>query len=288
MIRKALGYLISYTRTNVVRPWIFSYKYGKVLGRNRVLKTSELGRRCFILGTGPSISDQDILRFRNEETFIVNNFWKHPDYRELNPKYYVVTDPTFFPSFEGEKTDTIEDMMRRNGIVSSLPTKLFYNVKGEKFIQKNKLFPNNEIYYICQNGFFKSDLNFNVEIDKVIPEVKNVVLGALMIAGYMGFEEIYLLGCEHDFLAHPSFYEGFKHFYEEKKYDLADKKEVAYYNLNVKSYEDVIEFYRLTFRNYRLFKEKIAKTHPNVKIYNATPESFLDVFPFVKYEDVKI
>ncbi len=284
-MKKLIKYPFNYLNTNILKPRIWNFKYREILGKNRALKNTKRGKRCFILGTGPSILKQDLLRLQGEEVFVVNNFWHHPQYLKLHPNYYVITDPTYFPQNQ-EKTFLGDDLLKRDEVINKLPTKLFFNLRGKEFIQERGLYKNNEIYYLGIIGFFRSNHKFNLEIDKVIPEVKNVVLGCLIIAVYMGFEEIYLLGCEHDFFAHPRFYEGFKHFYEEKKRDSTNAEEARYYNLNVQSYEDVIESYRLTFRNYRLFKEKIAQTYPRVKIYNATPNSFLDVFPFVKYEDL--
>ena len=102
----------------------------------------------------------------------------------------------------------------------------------------------------------------------------------------MGFEEIYLLGCEHDFLAYPSNYEWSKHFYKTEDFDMKNPEDVKRYNLTVTSYESAINHAGKLFQNYRILKMKLAKEKPKVKIYNATPNSFLDVFPFINFEDL--
>ena len=105
----------------------------------------------------------------------------------------------------------------------------------------------------------------------------------------MGFEEIILLGCEHDFLAPPidKHYEGFKHFYK-TNYSGTDTEDIKNYRLSTGTYEHYISQALILFKNYRLLKEKVLKTNPGVKIFNATPNSFLDVFPTINFENIKL
>ena len=62
----------------------------------------------------------------------------------------------------------------------------------------------------------------------------------------------------------------------------------GYYAMSVVPYENRIYQAGILFKNYRLIKEKFSKNRPDIKIYNATPDSFLDVFPMIKFEDIKL
>lgn len=272
-----------------IKPILLERKYRPTLKKNLVLRDSQKAKRCFILATGPSIQQQDLIRLKDEHTFMLNTFWQHPDYVRINPKYYVVVDTYNFPTTDNRGSAWVQDLIDRNKVVSTCNTKLFFNIAGEKFIAEQKLFSQNEIYYLAFNRFFTDDLKFNIEIDKVLPNVKNVVIACIMTAAYMGFEKIYLLGCEHDFLAHPSqlHYQGFQHFYK-TNYSAESKEDVQQYALDVMSYERHIDHTKILFKNYRLLKEKLMREKPNVKIFNATPGSFLDVFPFVQYEAIAL
>lgn len=283
--------------TNILRNRLGSYfLYSKNKGglfRNKELKNKFKGKRCFIIGNGPTIENQNLLKLKNEKTFVVNTFWNYPQYKQINPKYYVLIDSEVFPIkdkngkfIQKRGSFFIEELKKHKKIVESCSSKLFFHIKGREFIEENNLFSNNDIYYLAFNGFFNDNLDFNLKIDKPIPNVKNVILASLIIAIHMGFEEIYLLGCEHDFLAHPNHYEGFKHFYA-TRYNQENPEDVANYALDIMPYEEHIRHVGILFKNYRLVKAKITKTHPQVKIFNATPNSFLDVFPFKKYEDIK-
>lgn len=263
------------------------YSYRGVLRRNTGLKNAKAGGRCFILGNGPSLNTQDLKRLANEETFVVNTFWNHPQYKEINPKYHIVIDWDVFPR-SGQKNNFFSDeLLQKCEFLSSCPTKFFFHAFGKEFIEKKCLLKNNSIYYLLNQGILDDNLRFNIEIDKTIPYTKNVIVAAIMIAIYMGFEEIYLLGCEHDFLAYPqqNHYERFPHFFK-NPYDLEKKELTDYYAMAIMPYEKHVYSTLVLFKNYRLLKEKIAKEKPDVKIYNATPNSFLDVFPMVKFEDI--
>lgn len=280
---------------NLIRPikkrinsWALSRKHRPTLELNTHLLNQYLGQRCFIVGNGPSIKDQDLTRLKNEETFVVNTFWNHLQYQTINPKNYVLVDAEFFPTDEKPHNFWSLDLVNKKEILKSCPTRLFFNINGKNFVEKNELFPDNPLHHLFFDGLFDERLKFNLDINGPVPTPKNVIIAALMCAIYMGFEEIYLLGCEHDFLAHLNYFEGFKHFHETQKYDPTNEKQAKYFALPTNSYEAFIHHTKILFQNYRLLKIKTARTHPGVRIYNATPNSFLDVFPRVKFEDIKI
>ena len=54
------------------------------------------------------------------------------------------------------------------------------------------------------------------------------------------------------------------------------------------SYEDNVAHVLQLFKNYRLLYKKLGRTHPDIKIFNATPNSYLDIFPMIDFKDIKI
>lgn len=257
--------------------------YQNILEKNSIFTKSKNGKTCFIIGNGPSVADQDLTKLANQETFVMNSFWRHPQYKTINPKYFLGVS---LPHDLNSKESLIwnQDFNGANPVISTVPeTKLFFSNKAKEFIEANNLFKNNPIHYILQRGFIEKDLNFNMDPTKPFPFTKNTVLLSLLLAVHMGFEKIYLLGCEHDFLAHPSYraYTDFKHFYAEPASFIPESWQNP-------RYENAIYGGLKLFQNYRFFKERITRDFPQVEIYNATPESFLDIFPFVKFEDLKL
>lgn len=265
--------------------WKLQRQYSSLLERNYALKNSQKGKRCFIIGNSPSINNQDLTRLAGEETFVVNAFWFHPQYRQIKPKNYVVIDADAFPD---HKTAYVKDeFLKREKELTVLPTRFFFNLNAIPFVNKSKNFSKAEVYYVGVGGHINERLRFNIEIEKLIPAVKNVILGAIIIAAYMGFEEIYLLGCDHDFAAYPYPNYRHNHFYGALEFDATDAAARTYYATGTRgSYESMLDSMKTLFRNYRLVKELLSSTHPNLKIYNASPGSFLDTFPLVKYEEI--
>ena len=258
-------------------------KYQEILDKNSIFYQSKAGKVCFIVGNGPSINSQDLTKLINLETFLMNSFWRHPQYKIIRPKYYLgVSLPHGLGSTQTLIWD--QDFPGSNPVISSVPeTKLFFSIAAKEFIEKNNLFPQNPIYYILQQELIDKSLNFNVDPTKPMPFTKNSALLTMLLAVNMGFETIYLLGCEHDFAGHPSgqAFTDFKHFYNEPPGAIPD------YWANTR-YEDILAGTLRLFQGYRFFKEKMAKSHPQVKVFNSTPNSFLDVFPYKKFEEIDI
>lgn len=273
---------------NKIKAKTLAYSYRDTLRRNITLKDTKKGR-CFIIGSGPSVKEQDLLRLKNEQTIVVNSFWNYDKYKELNPKYYVLIDGDVFPQ-PGQKLNFFtEKFLEKAEMLASCPTEFFFHALAKDFFDRTKSLPKNKVHHILSYGNLKKNGNFNIDISKPIPHGRNVIVTSIMLAAYMGFEEIYLLGCEHDFLAYPSYkhYEKFPHFFN-NPYDLSKKEDVDYYAMAIMPYENHIYSSLVLFKNYRLLKEKLAIEKPAIKIYNATPNSFLDVFPMVKFEDIKL
>mgnify|MGYP001610770756 CR=1 FL=1 len=179
----------------------------------------------------------------------------------------------------------------------------FFHIKGKSLIERERLFSKNKIYYLSSQGIISEHFDFNIDLDKTLPWPKNSILSCLMIAVYLGFREIYLLGCEHNFLTlNVGIEQGRKktldHFFVNEELESmtnmsekeAKDKIIARFR-HWEGHEDytyeskMAQIIRL-FKNYRLFYQKVRKLHPDIKIFNATPNSYLDVFPSIPYEDI--
>jgi hypothetical protein len=250
------------------REFLDASKAKKVILKNQELKDIYKEKRCFIIGNGPSIKDQDLTLLKNEITFVANNFYLHKDFNKIAPKYYTAIDPTFF------RENEVNLKWFSNLQEKAKNCTFFFSWKAHSIFQKYNLFPNHKVYYLFSSGEFKENGNFQIAINKRIPSLINVTLASLFIAKYFGFKEIYLLGCDHDWLAQPSNL-PLSHFYE---YD----KDPFYNGTHRTTYEEILTEILELFRFYRLIKTKFG----DINIYNATKNSFLDVFEKVNYEDI--
>lgn len=296
----AIKYRFSYVYRNLIYPRLLTRKYQDILAKNLEIKNKYLGQRCFILGSGPSIKDLDLDQLKNERVFVVNEFDRHPQFKNLRHVYHVLADACYF--IDDKNTYFWERLKHKSDITNSAVT-YFFHVKGKVLVEKEKLFSKNKIHYLSSHGIISDHFDFNINLDKTLPWPKNSILSCLMIAVYMGFREIYLLGCEHNFLVLNAGIERgqpktLNHFFVNAELEQMKEmnKEEAEEKIKTRfghweghedfTYESKLAQILRLFKNYRLFYKKVRKLYPDIKIFNATPNSYLDVFPSIKYEEL--
>jgi hypothetical protein len=100
-----------------------------------------------------------------------------------------------------------------------------------------------------------------------------VAQACLLLALYMGYRNIYLVGLDHDWLASPT-----KHTYFFDK-DPHWRDDAADF-----PYEIIMESILRLWKSYRHLREFAFAR--GTRIFNATRGGFLDVFPRVEYESL--
>ncbi|MBI2064472.1 MAG: hypothetical protein HYT62_00240 [Candidatus Yanofskybacteria bacterium] len=291
-ILSKIRHVDSYLYRNLIAPRLYSWRDRKILEKNLELKNKYAGKRCFIIGGGPSVSNIDLGILSNEYTFVMAEFDKNLEYLKLMPKFHIIADSAYFSE---DQTEYWPERLRAKSGFIPTQTIMYINIGAKSFIDKYGLFKNHRVYFIGMQGIFTENLPFNIGLTKYVPYPKNSVLMCLMVAHWMGFEEIYLLGCEHNFL---SFNIGrgkslvYSHSYQDElskldpSNDAVLKKYISPRDLKL-TYEKNIAHVLQLFKNYRFFYKRAREENPKIRILNATPDSFLDVFPMVNFEDIK-
>lgn len=244
-----------------------------LLARNAEFKNKHRGHRAFVIGTGPSLARQDLTRLGNEITFTLSGFWKHPVVEQWQPTYYCLSDPLTFDGSEVMKQFF-------DNVKSKLPHATFFvPLKAREVITAQKLLPAEQTFYFADYGeLSKMDVS-EVDFTTFVPGVMNVAQLCIMLAIYTGASPIYLLGLDHDWLAHTG---ESKHFYAGHA-GLEKHPEVKPV-LSDWSYKFLMECSLIGWNAYesllRLSERK------GIRIANATAGGFLDVFERVSYEEV--
>jgi len=257
-------------------------KYKDLVAKNVELKDIHKGKRCFILGSGPSIKKEDLKPLKNEIVFALNNFYVHEDFDTImsgdKPKYYM-TAPIHPPQTENEWKDWFSDMEK---YVPKNTTMLLglsnYKQNIKYLLDKYGLFKNHKIYWYYAGVNYKA-LHFKrkwMDITNLIYTGEAVSIYALIFAIYMGFKEIYLLGMDHDYFLYDS------------------EKEMRMYSSAIHQNNEFQRTFGDTFyiqeflRQYNIFnKYKIfADNYPENKIYNASNGGILKIFPRVEFKKV--
>jgi len=257
---------------------LYNYKrwHNNFVKKNDKIKNIHYGKRCFIIGNGPSLNSQDLNKLKDEYTFVVNDFFMTELFDKINPFGYVVADPAYID----ESKFSIEWLTKLDQKCKN--QNLFFLSYTAKIIQKHNLFRSQNIYYLDMSGTFHEDPSrFNLDLTKPIPGAQTVIIMAIMVAAYMGFNKIYLLGCDSDWAKYPSSKGALPHFYNEKN--------TCMMNPLISStqdwmYENVLNSTLVVFKSYRLLNNALRQK--NVTVLNATNGGFLDMFERVEYEAI--
>lgn len=258
---------------------IFSYfKYKDLFSNNIKLKNMYKGKRCFILGSGPSIKQENLKPLKNEILFALNNFYVHEDYLEIMDNKDIdkfhMTAPIHKPQTEEEWTSWFTEMNSKIPLNVNMIFGLNHSdLNIYSIIKKEELFKEHRIWWYFASKRFKQ--NNKIDLTKPLFTAEAVSLYAIQAAIYMGFDEIYLLGMDHDYFLYEN--ESEMRMYNSAKHQ---NNELS------RTFGD--DFYIEEFhRQYKIFKKyKILRDNTNSKIYNATKGGILRVFQRVDFKNL--
>jgi hypothetical protein len=156
---------------------------------------------------------------------------------------------------------------------------LFLSQHEEPLVRENNLFPGRVVNYLCMHGEFRANSTPSLDLTRAVPAVCSVPVMCLMIALYMGFKNIYLLGVEHDSFRTRKY----TYFYEPTV--LAGKTGSVTPDGTVTDdvCDELYTYYRL-FNQYRAIN-RIARFR-GVGVYNATAGGALEEFERVSFESL--
>lgn len=261
--------------------------YKELLSQNTKFRNIHSGKRCFILGNGPSLKDIDFSQLKNEITFTCNQLPRNPKFPLLNTNYHAWVDERFFNLDPGRDEDMeLVEVMKTVRNSGNNPI-VFYKVTALEMVKKFHLDDELNISYIA-DAFIadKADaLKKSISPEHYMPIFSTVVQYLICMAVYMGINEIYLLGC--DCTGIVSIAQAKMNKAEESKYSYAisdnEKKRMERVNSEttfeeeMKAYLDLLETYRI-LHNYCVMN--------GVKLYNASSVTLLESIPRIRLEDV--
>jgi hypothetical protein len=258
--------------TQLTRDGRLSAEDKALVRRNQALRDQHRGERCFILATGPSIKQQNLKLLQGETCFAVSNFFVHPDCAIIQPRYYCIA-PYHPPITEDAWQAWLDELDRGTGSAV-----MFFGSADRQRNQGCGRFTDREIYYLAFKRQGDMETVRDADISRAVPGPQSVTIMALLVALYMGFQPIYLLGCDHDWILHMH---ASSHFYDEQQSALnrSDYNEWSGSALDV----ECRSYIRL-WQQYRAL-QSIARSK-SVEIINATQGGLLDVFPRVSFESL--
>jgi hypothetical protein len=165
-----------------------------ILGRVGKFHGIHKRESCYIFGDGVSVKHMDLALFSDKTSIALNYFPFHKEFSTINCLYCVINAPYFFSPFFGyppEKKRYLYEMSKiyKNLIVSNPQINYFINLSNYPFVRDDNVFhtfrniPDNRL----SADFIGNRINCFTGVNRV----------AMMLAIYMGFDHIYLVGCDY-------------------------------------------------------------------------------------------
>lgn len=160
---------------------LITHPWGRNSNRQlTVMKDAHRGERCFIIGNGPSLRDTDMSRLRNEKTFGMNRIYLMFPELGFHTTYFVSVNYLVIKQ-------CIEEMLPlpmpkfipwscRSYLTDPTPDTVFLDVDCQ----------------LLKPGFY-------TDARKPLWHSATVTFVALELAYFMGFEQVILIGVDHNF-----------------------------------------------------------------------------------------
>lgn len=244
--------------------FLINEKNRKIVKKNESYLDFHKNDRCFILGTGPTLGDltaNQIKLLKNEKTFALNSLYKSKIGQEIYPNYYALVDNNYWEdAFYKQSLLDIVDKYKEHPPVFITDIRAHDIFNGMKNIK--------EVIYLHAKKYPIDSIDF--QLHKNTYGLMNVVSVCIATAIYMGFKEIYLLGCD---------YNAFCNFGRGHCYD--DKDELSENRYNLAFY---LKYYHITTEFHYLIA-KFAKEN-DIRIVNLSDVSLLDAYPRMPVSEI--
>jgi len=272
MINKILKFILF--RLKFLYAWIRDDKVRNISSRLRELEGRYSGERCFIMGNGPSLNEMDLGLLKDDKVWAFNRCYLLFDRIKWRPSFYVSVDTRVVP----DNADEISKLYKK-----LIDTKFFF---PKKFRIKGNLESSSNVYWYNEKKMTNRNLpysSFSMDPAKYVRSVRTVTIAGLQLAVYLGFNPIYLIGCDTDYkIPDDVLYEDED---KEKIVSLSDS-DINHFDPD---YFGKMKKYHQPFPERMIFHYKQVKRvcdEQNVQIFNATVGGKLEVFPRVDYEDL--
>lgn len=220
-----------------------------------------IGKRCFVIGSGPSLRIDDINRLQNEITMAANRIYDIFEQTDWRPTYYFFIDNRSSKEF--------------STIIENLDIKYkFVTYEARKYIRRDR-----NIFYINSMGkkyiIFKCNdksSHISEDVSQYFSQGHTVLFTAIQFAIYTGIKEIYLLGVDFNYShvldkwGREKILEGVEDYFDGKK---CAGSYLYYYS--------VLNAWNAA--------KKYCDMH-GIKIYNATRGGKLEVFERIDFDSI--
>lgn len=239
----------------VLRSILIYILHGKCLVANRSWRDYKSGGEVFILANGPSLGNINAERLYGRDCITMNNFNKCAWKDEVNIVAHCIGEPRQSRHWGVDQLEIMNE-------INADSYWLDYSVKRDADNWDNNI----NVNYVMAT--LSEDIPFMNKINLCRPTLgfSTTAQMAIMVAVFMGYKNIKLLGFDHDMLANRNVS---AHFYQ-------DDQSVRVVDYTETPYIDIIKRTLTMWKRYIVLKKIASKS--GVKITNCTHNSYLDVF----------
>ena len=149
-----------------------------------LLKDAYCGKRCFIVGNGPSLRETDVSLLKGEYTFGMNRI------------YLAFDEWGFKTSFLVSVNDLVIEQCVDDFLALDMPR--FFSWRSRRFFPRDSLNAGNTPMFIHTTY---TGPKFSHDISGRVWEGATVTNVCLQLAFHMGFDQVVLIGVDHSFVA---------------------------------------------------------------------------------------
>lgn len=242
-------------------------------GRKRLLQYKGIyaGKRCFIIGNGPSLVPEDLDLISGEVCFAANRIYDIYPMTRWRPTYYGIQDLYVLKEITQEVEDE-EKGSKVRFIVSNRP---------QYMCEKMKIDPQNEFFYLGTCLSENREIMFSEDFAHKVGHGGTITYAMIQLAIYMGFTEIYLLGVDHSY---GNYFKDNGDFDKDAHVKNHFAGSRAYKNLRVSNVPHRRGFVYVQTKAYEKAAE-YARSH-DITICNCTRGGKLEAFPRKSLEEV--
>lgn len=234
----------------------------------RNYKNKHKGERVFLVANGPSLKDTDLNLIKNETSFAMNRISLMYEKTDWRPTYYLFSSTNVRPDkpWASKWLQSVwraVDCSKTTSFVASIFKPYIdphsnYNVKWFNSMSENKPDALGNINESC----------FSQDVVDRIDKTGTTMNLALQLCLHMGFNEIVFVGADLGWTKDLASNNDPNHFSKDYTADIPRPYKANNQMRNVHS----------------LAIKKIHELNPDVKFYNASAKTVLDVYPIIDFE----
>lgn len=229
------------------------------------LKGSYYGKKCFLIGSGPSLTMEDLTAISNNPDFVsiaCNSLFKAYEFTNWRADIYCVSDDGVWNTVG----DTI--LAKQQGKPIFVRDTIYDTILPE---YQDLVYP----VRICNNADYPQRRRFSKNAARYVYRIGSVLYFMLQLAVFLGFDEIYLLGCDCNYsytkLADGTIQKtGDKDYFLKGYEDRKGHQPINQYDVVIPDYDEARRFC----------------DERNIKVFNATRGGKLESFVRVNFDDI--